>query len=71
MVVDPFGGSGTTYYAAERLERRWLGSEIGDIAPAVRRLQDLAGGVDVRWESGRGKGRRETSKDQLGLLEAN
>ncbi len=72
LVVDPFGGSGTTYYAAERLERRWLGSEIGDIAPAVRRLQDLAGGLDVRWESGRGaKGRRETSKDQLGLLEAN
>jgi len=71
LVVDPFGGSGTTFYAAERLERRWLGTEIGDVQPAIRRLEDLAGGNDVRWERSRGGKRSVHSKDQLGLLEAN
>ncbi len=28
LVVDPFGGTGTTALAAEKLERRWLVSEI-------------------------------------------
>lgn len=28
VVLDPFGGGGSTYEAAERLGRRWLGSEI-------------------------------------------
>ncbi len=70
LVVDPFGGSGTTYYAAERLERRWLGTEIGDVSAAIRRLSDLAEGVDVRWERARGAARKRTvAKDQLGLLE--
>ena len=27
MVIDPFGGSGTTYAVAEALNRKWLGSE--------------------------------------------
>ncbi len=27
-VVDPFGGSGTTYAVAEALKRKWIGSEI-------------------------------------------
>lgn len=69
LVVDPFGGSGTTFYAAERLERRWLGTEIGDVEPAVRRLSDLAKGVDVRWERSRGARKRRESKEQLGFLE--
>lgn len=71
LVVDPFGGSGTTFYAAERLERRWLGTEIGDVAPAIRRLTDLADGVDVRWERSRGPVRKRTGTNpQLGLLES-
>lgn len=27
LVVDPFGGSGTTYHVAERLGRRWIGTD--------------------------------------------
>lgn len=28
LVLDPFGGSGTTFHVAEKLGRRWLGCEI-------------------------------------------
>jgi len=28
LVVDPFGGSGTTFVVCEKLERRWLGTEL-------------------------------------------
>jgi site-specific DNA-methyltransferase (adenine-specific) len=70
LVVDPFGGSGTTFYAAERLERRWLGTELGNVDPAIRRLADLASGVDVRWERARGPHKGSHSKAQLGLLDA-
>jgi site-specific DNA-methyltransferase (adenine-specific) len=28
LIVDPFGGSGTTYAIAEAYNRRWLGTEI-------------------------------------------
>ncbi len=54
IVVDPFGGSGTTFYAAEKLHRYWIGSEIGDTKPAVERLTHLANGVVEEWESARG-----------------
>lgn len=55
IVIDPFGGSGTTFYAAEKLHRYWLGTEIGDVEPAVKRLKDLALGKVEEWESARGK----------------
>lgn len=29
LVLDPFGGSGTTYMAAELKKRKWIGCEIG------------------------------------------
>jgi site-specific DNA-methyltransferase (adenine-specific) len=29
-VLDPFGGGGSTFEAAEKMERRWIGSEIVD-----------------------------------------
>lgn len=30
LVVDPFGGSGTTYAVAEALKRNWIGSELDE-----------------------------------------
>lgn len=30
VIVDPFGGSGTTFAVAQLLNRRWIGSELGD-----------------------------------------
>jgi len=41
LVVDPFGGSGTTYIAAELKGRRWLGSEIEDCRPIINRFEHL------------------------------
>lgn len=55
VIIDPFGGSGTTFYAAEKLQRYWLGTEIGDIEPAVQRLTHLENGQIEHWESARGK----------------
>jgi site-specific DNA-methyltransferase (adenine-specific) len=34
LVLDPFGGSGTTFVVCENKERRWIGVEI-DSAPAI------------------------------------
>lgn len=68
IVVDPFGGSGTTFYAAEKLHRYWIGSEIGDIEPSIERLTDLANGIIEQWESARGNRKlkqRKTTALQL------
>ena len=34
MVIDPFGGSGTTFAVCEKKGRRWMGTEI-DFAPQI------------------------------------
>ena len=39
IVLDPFGGGGSTYEAAERLGRLWIGCEIADVRPIVERLR--------------------------------
>jgi site-specific DNA-methyltransferase (adenine-specific) len=56
LVVDPFGGSGTTYAVAERMHRHWLGCELGEIDPIVRRLtgQDADVVLPNRGDSGKG-----------------
>ncbi|MFI5165762.1 MAG: DNA methyltransferase [Thermoanaerobaculales bacterium] len=41
LVLDPFGGSGTTYVAAELKRRRWIGCEIGDCQPIIERFARL------------------------------
>jgi site-specific DNA-methyltransferase (adenine-specific) len=42
LVLDPFGGSGTTYVAAELTGRRWIGSEL-DCAAILERFDMLEG----------------------------
>ena len=37
-VLDPFGGSGTTYAVCEQRGRRWIGIELEDLAPIRERL---------------------------------
>ncbi len=39
LVLDPFGGSGTTYAVCERKGRHWLGAEIDFSPEIVERLQ--------------------------------
>jgi site-specific DNA-methyltransferase (adenine-specific) len=71
IVVDPFGGSGTTFYAAEKLHRYWIGSEIGDTEAAVDRLIDLTNGIVEEWESARGRKKLKQPKrtnSQLSIL---
>ena len=38
VVLDPFGGSGTTFAVCERKRRRWLGMEIESIDVIIERL---------------------------------
>jgi DNA modification methylase len=38
LVLDPFGGSGTTYSVCEQRSRRWIGIEIEDPQPIIDRL---------------------------------
>ena len=38
IVLDPFGGSGTTYAACESLRRRWIGIELNDYELISERL---------------------------------
>jgi site-specific DNA-methyltransferase (adenine-specific) len=41
VILDPFGGSGTTFDVAERHNRFWLGSEIESCDVIIERLQTL------------------------------
>lgn len=45
MVFDPFGGSGTTYAAAEEMHRHWIGVELGDCEPIIKRLKGESASV--------------------------
>jgi site-specific DNA-methyltransferase (adenine-specific) len=63
LVLDPFGGAGTTYVVAERMHRRWLGIELGDTGPIVDRLKGTGDYVHEpgRGDSGKGMS-RQTSR---------
>lgn len=41
LVFDPFGGSGTTYIVAEMLNRRWVGSELGNCTIIQERFNNI------------------------------
>ncbi len=45
VVLDPFGGSGTTFVAAELTGRRWIGSEL-DCSSIIERFGALKGDED-------------------------
>lgn len=40
IVMDPFGGGGSSYEAAQSLRRYWIGCEITDCAPIAARLAE-------------------------------
>jgi site-specific DNA-methyltransferase (adenine-specific) len=40
LILDPFGGGGSTFQAAEKNRRNWLGIELYDCAHIKRRLEE-------------------------------
>jgi site-specific DNA-methyltransferase (adenine-specific) len=63
LVLDPFGGSGTTYFVAEQMKRRWVGIELGDVDPIIRRLRGEKPNVRLpnRGDAGKGIARKDDS----------
>ncbi len=49
LVLDPFGGSGTTYDVCEQTGRRWIGIELGDCGVIIERI---SGGGLCRHSNG-------------------
>jgi len=45
IILDPFGGGGSSYEAAEKLDRYWIGCEINTTDAIVARLKDLLPGL--------------------------
>jgi site-specific DNA-methyltransferase (adenine-specific) len=60
LVLDPFGGSGSTYAAAEEGHRHWIGAEIGDTDSIVRRLNGGAANLPAKNLGDVGKGLSST-----------
>ncbi len=56
LVLDPFGGGGSTYAAAEEMHRHWIGVEVGDCDPIVRRLKGEESEVPSPDKGDSGKG---------------
>ena len=40
LVLDPFGGGGTTYAVCEKEKRRWIGMEIGKTKVIINRIRN-------------------------------
>lgn len=43
VILDVFGGSGSTYHAAQLHNRRWIGCDVGDEVPILQRMQTVFG----------------------------
>jgi site-specific DNA-methyltransferase (adenine-specific) len=69
VVFDPFGGSGTTYAAAEEMERNWVGIELGDVDPIVRRLRGEQAIVQPKLLGDSGKGMTK-DRARLGAVQS-
>lgn len=41
VVLDPFGGGGSTYQAAQERNRLWIGCELGDCSPIRSRIEGM------------------------------
>jgi site-specific DNA-methyltransferase (adenine-specific) len=66
LVLDPMGGSGTAYAAAEELHRHWIGIEVSDCMPIVRRLkgEQLHIVPKNRGDAGKGLSRKRRDGSQ-------
>ncbi|MGG3920186.1 site-specific DNA-methyltransferase [Parageobacillus thermoglucosidasius] len=47
VVLDPFGGSGTTYAVCELLKRRWIGFEVGNCEVIKQRLENKEKDIEL------------------------
>jgi site-specific DNA-methyltransferase (adenine-specific) len=56
LVFDPFGGGGTTYVAAEEMHRHWIGVELGECDPIIRRLKGERPNLEPKNLGDAGKG---------------
>ena len=45
IILDPFGGGGSSYEAAEQLDRYWIGCEINTTEAIVARFKDRFPGL--------------------------
>jgi site-specific DNA-methyltransferase (adenine-specific) len=65
LVLDPFGGSGTTYAAAEDMHRHWIGMELGDCESIIKRLMGERANVLPKnaGDGGKGMSNRRRNKD--------
>lgn len=62
LVLDPFGGSGTTYVAAELTGRRWVGADL-DCSAIIDRFENLSGDREHLVEIQSNKNRLFTEAD--------
>lgn len=65
IVFDPFGGSGTTYAVAQRMKRRWIGVELGDVDPIILRLENRPSEAVLPGRGDAGKGLRKKVSEAL------
>jgi len=70
LVFDPFGGSGTTYAAAEESGRHWTGCELGDTEPIILRLRNEQANVPrkLKGDSAKGMSARHRVTGQADLF---
>jgi site-specific DNA-methyltransferase (adenine-specific) len=68
LVLDPFGGGGSTYAAAEEMHRHWIGVEIGDCGPIIRRLRGEEADVPAAGRGDAAKGMTSERRLEQGLF---